>query len=135
MGSSPKQIVILSKLPFYLLISLLIVIPLIFTENIENGFELTKAAALKIIGGLFITSAFLYLFILKRKKKELAGIFSWNKNIDPYVAFFLFAGILSTIFSIKPYVSFCVNYERQTGLLVFLYLCLIYFFPANILIT
>ena len=71
MASAKQKTDVPEKIPFYLLVSLLIIIPLIFTNNIDNGFELTKAVSLKIFGGLFILSVFVFMIIPKRAGKSI----------------------------------------------------------------
>ncbi len=123
----------LLNLTYYSFFALIIVTPLIFLKYIESSFDLAKKASLIIIGGLFIIITLIYLISeLKQGARENGGIFI-DKKFDPAIIFFLIAALLSTIFSIKPYVSFQGQYSRQIGFITFLYLSVIYFLSSQIL--
>lgn len=128
-GKNRSQVI---EYSFFALLALLLVTPLAFTKYIENGYELTKAASLKVLGGIFIIIFAMYL-IAKFKEKKNAGEFVLiDKNIDPFALFFLIAALLSTLFSIKPYISYYGQYDRQIGFITYFYVFLIYFFSSSI---
>jgi O-antigen ligase len=115
-----------NKLTYYCFLALIISVPLAFTTYVENSFDLVKDTVLKLLGGIFIISSMASVY------RKSGGI-DFNKNIDPYVLFFLAAAMLSTIFSLNPNVSYSGGYIRQVGFVTYLYLILIYVFAGIIL--
>lgn len=122
----------LSKISYYSILALLITIPLAFTTYLENIFDLTKITALKLIGGVFIISTCLLLYRKSRPKNTKSPDLIFDRDIDPCVLFFLFAALLSTIFSTNPFVSYNGQYMRQFGFIAYLYIYFIYIFSSAI---
>jgi len=120
-----------SKGLYYIFLTLLVVIPLAITTYFYNIADLIKSSLLVFAGGLFICLALLQLFYGISKKNTISIRF--DKSLDISVLVFLFACILSTIFSLRPAISFWGQYERQIGLVTYLYLAFIYFLSAYIL--
>ncbi len=118
-----------AKYLLYLLISL---IPLTVTKLLYSQSDLPKATVLIVFGGIFITAVMLPIIygILFARKKTSGLQFSFTTPLDAAVFIFLFAAVLSTIFSIDPLVSYYGQYERQLGLITLIYLTLLYFFAV-----
>lgn len=130
-GSSIKiKREILTEISFIFLLALLFIIPLAFSLWIENCFALVKKSSLYIIGGTVIIIAAI-TFIERFIKKENIPVYA-DKRIDPFVLLFLFAALLSTIFSIKPHLSMFGSYNRQIGFITCLYFGVIYFISSQI---
>jgi len=117
---------------FILFIILIILVPLGFWKDFDNGFDLVKLSILKIAGGFFIISCSVYLLIRNSKKSKSSGI-KIERTLDPLMLFFLISVILSTVFSFNIYLSFFGNYETQIGLITYLYLFVIYFLLPEII--
>lgn len=116
--------------PFYLLIAFVIVTPLIFSTAVESMFDAVKSSAFRILGGLFIITTAYYIWNkLKHSKTDIIV----NKALDISVLLILFGAVVSTIFSINPYVSMFGQYARQIGLITYVMLALIYLFASFIL--
>lgn len=110
--------------------AMVVVLPLIFSTAVESMFDAVKSAAFRIIGGIFISSALFYLW---NKLKQPGRKILINKYLDISVLFILFSMIISTVFSINPYVSLNGQYARQIGLITYIMLALIYFSASFIL--
>jgi len=123
-----------AKYLLYLLISL---IPLTVTKLLYSQSDLPKAAVLIIFGGIFITAVMLPVMynVISARKKSSGLQFSFNTPLDAAVLIYLFAVVLSTIFSIDPLVSYYGQYERQLGLITLIYLTLLYFFAVPLIAT
>jgi len=106
--------------------------PLAFTKVLNNGYELTKASALYILGGVFSVASVIYLLNRLKKLKSNEQLLLIDKNIDPAVVLFIIAMLVSAVFSIKPYVSFYGEQERQIGFFIYLYAFIVYFFVSQI---
>jgi O-antigen ligase len=111
-------------IPYYLLLVLIVVLPLIFSSSVESMFSLMKSITFRIAGSLFIIASIFFLW--NKLKQGKSGIIV-NKMLDTAVLLILIAAIVSTIFSINPYVSIIGQYMRQIGLLTYFVLVLIYF--------
>src|SRR5215211_5870185 len=117
-GNSSERIDTSQKLlnySYYSFFALLIITPLIFSKFIESSFDLAKKSVLIFIGGVFIILTIIHLLLRIYTKKENDPDIFIDKKFDPVIAFFLLAAMLSTVFSIKPYVSFHGQYSRQLG--------------------
>ncbi len=126
---------VLLNVSFYLLAALLVVTPLIFLKDINNGYELAKASSIKILGGIFCLAAALHLTLKLfnlSNKEPLALI---DKNLDLAMVLFLAAALISTILSVNTYISYRGEYERQIGFITYIYVFLIYFFASQVLYT
>jgi O-antigen ligase len=117
---------------FILFIILIILVPLGFWKDFDNGFDLVKSSILRIEGGIFIITCSIYLIIRKSKMPGSPGL-QIEKTFDPLMFFFLISVILSTVFSYNTYLSFFGNYETQIGLIAYLYLFVIYFILPEII--
>lgn len=115
---------------YIFLYPLLFVTPLIFSLYIESTFDLAKKASLITLGGIFIISASLFI-ISKKNQGDESPVFI-DKKIDPYVLLFILAALFSTIFSVKPSMSYNGQYSRHIGFVTYLYVFFIYFFSAQI---
>lgn len=118
-------------------------VPLAITTYFQSPDDLVKSVTLKIAGGCFII-----VTLLTMLRNQPSNPFQREKTSDPSeplrngnfspafdipVLLFLAAAILSTIFSINPMVSFFGQYQRQIGLLSFLYIIIIYFLSFPVL--
>lgn len=122
----------LFHIPFYFFVLLIISVPLSFTLFFENPVDLVKMSALYITGSFFII--FSLIIITEDNLRNKSNIsFVFNRSTDLPVLFFLIASILSTIFSINPKISLFGQYQRQIGLITFIYLAIIYFLVSGIL--
>ena len=122
-----------SDFSFCLLASLTLLLPLVFTTSLENGFVLTKSVTLKVVGGIFIITAIIVLLKRIFRPNDYLGTFVFERKTDLAVFFFLVSAVLSTLFSIRPSISVFGQLERQIGLVLYLYLALIFFFASQIL--
>jgi O-antigen ligase len=120
----------LIKISFVFLLALLFITPLAFSLWVENSFTLVKKSSLIIIGGFFIITTVI-LFTTKFIKKDELYIFV-DKRIDPFILLFLNAALLSTLFSIKPYISMFGSYTREIGFMTYLFLGVIYFISSQL---
>ncbi len=123
------------NLQYYLLLFLFIIIPLAITTLTNSRTDLPKSASLVIFGGLFLTAGLLIFcltYFRTAKGKTFNLSIEYDKKIDPFVFLFLLAAIISTIFSINPGVSFYGPYERQIGLITYIYIFLVYCFSSYI---
>lgn len=111
---------------------LMVSVPLAITFYFENPVDLVKKSAFIIMGSFFIIFS-LALYIDSRGQAENKFTFELNKPFDIPVLLFVFAVILSTIFSINPAVSIFGQYQREIGMITFLYLAAIYFISSGIL--
>lgn len=122
----------LFHIPFYFFVLLIISVPLSFTLFFENPVDLVKMSALYITGSFFII--FSLIIITEDNLRNKSNIsFVFNRSTDLPVLFFLIAAILSTIFSINPKISLFGQYQRQIGLITFIYLAVVYFLASGIL--
>jgi O-antigen ligase len=117
---------------YYSFFALLITTPLIFSKYIEGSFDLAKKSSLIVLGGIFIILTIIFFLVKVYGKEEGPGLFL-DRRIDPVICLFLLAALISTIFSIKPYVSFYGQYSRQIGFITYLYLFAVYFLSSQIL--
>ncbi|MBE2217434.1 MAG: O-antigen ligase family protein [Ignavibacteria bacterium] len=118
-----------AKYLLYLLISL---IPLTVTKLLYSQSDLPKAAVLIIFGGIFISSVMIpAAYRSLTSYKTSSGLqLCFNSPLDAAVLIFFCAAVISTVFSINPLASYYGQYERQVGLITFIYLTLIYFFAV-----
>lgn len=119
------------NLPYYILAFLIFILPLIFTKHVEGIFTTTKSAVFRILSCVFFISIFIYLWDkIKQNKIEI----TINKAIDAAVLFIYFSAVISTIFSLNPYVSIFGQYTRQIGLITYTIITLLYFLSSFILL-
>lgn len=122
----------LVNVSYYSLFALLLSTPLVFSKWIESSFDLVKKSALIILGGIFVMFAIFYI-IAKTYEKEQDGFKPlFDKRFDVFVLLFLAAAVASAVFSIKPYVSYNGQYERQIGLITYIYAIGVYFFASRL---
>jgi O-antigen ligase len=122
----------LTFIPFYFFMLLVITVPLAITLFFENPVDLVKMSTFIITGSFFIMfSIALYTEDNLRKGNNIT--FYINKAIDVPVLIFIVAAVLSTVFSINSKISVFGLYQRQIGLITFLYLAVIYFLSSGIL--
>ncbi|MBZ0201637.1 MAG: O-antigen ligase family protein [Ignavibacteria bacterium] len=116
-------------IPFLLFSLLIASVPLTITTYLNNQSDLPKNAALQITGSLFIISVIVVYFrsVLKGSQKTFAGLLYFKKSLDPFILLFLFAALISTVFSLNPEISYTGQYERQYGLVLIIFITLIYF--------
>ena len=122
----------LNYIPFYFFVLLIISVPLAITMYFENPVDLVKMSAFIITGSFFV----MFTMVIQAESRLIGGkgtFFSLNKSLDVPVLIFLLAAILSTIFSINPKVSALGQYQRQIGLITFVYLAVIYFVSSGLL--
>ena len=133
MSSASKRSLSVLNISFYIFAALLAATPLIFLKDLNNGYELAKAASIKMLGGCFIIISVVYLNLKLFDSKNKEQILFIDKYMDPVAVLFLIAALLSTVFSLNPYISYYGEYERQIGFLSYLYVFLIYFFASQVL--
>lgn len=122
----------LTYIPFYFFVLLIISVPFAITMYFENPVDLVKMSAFIILGSFFIMFS-LIIFIEDKLRNNSKLTFAVNRSFDIPVLLFLAAAIFSTVFSINPKVSVFGQYQRQIGLITFLYLGIIYFLSSGIL--
>jgi putative inorganic carbon (HCO3(-)) transporter len=115
----------------YFLYFLIAAIPLTVTTLLFNQSDLPKTSVLIVLGGIF--SGFIIIsFVLKAGRtsqqslKTEPGLW-YVPQLDLAILAFLSAAVFSTIFSIDPYASYFGQYERQLGLITYIYLVMLYF--------
>lgn len=133
MSPALKRSGLLLNISFISLMALLAAAPLIFLPGINNGYELAKAASLKMLGGFFIIVSVIYLTVKLFRLKNKEHFILFDAQIDPVAVLFLIAAFLSTVFSINPHISYFGGYERQLGFITYLYIFLVYFFASQAL--
>jgi putative inorganic carbon (hco3(-)) transporter len=116
----------IKQLTFFFLVLSVISVPLLFWAEFDSKFDLIKASVLFTTGGLFIIFSCIY-YIKEINMGKLQGNFRLLKSPDLLILIFLLSVIVSSVFSGNIYVSFFGSYSRQIGLLLFLYLVVIYF--------
>lgn len=108
-----------SKAIEYLLLAILVGVPLFYDTNIYLTFDLSKALLLRLL-----TLSLLWLVLARA---ILLPLSLRRSALDYPLLAFLAITILSTIFSVSPWVSFLGTYRRFEGLITFLcYLILFY---------
>lgn len=122
----------LTYIPFYFFVLLIISVPFAITMYFENPVDLVKMSAFIILGSFFVMFSLIILIEDNLKNKNKLS-FTINRSIDLPVLLFLTASILSTVFSIKPKASVFGQYQRQIGLITFIYLAAIYFLSSGLL--
>lgn len=124
---------ILFKATYYCLIALLFIVPVFVTTFNGNPFLISKNNSLKVLGGIFyVFTALLLINKTGNKKIKIHGLII-DKEVDPYVTFFILSAVISTIFSISPLVSYSGYYLRPLGLEIYLYTFLIYLLSSMII--
>lgn len=91
-------------------------VPLLFTPFLFSGFELGKAVLLRLVT---VVALLLIIFVALRDRK-----FGWIKIDRKFwiiLGTFVLVNTLACLFSVAPTLSFWGSYERQNGLLQFLY--------------
>ncbi|MFH0774989.1 MAG: O-antigen ligase family protein, partial [bacterium] len=107
-----------TKVIEYLLFATLIGVPLYYDTNIYLTFDLSKALLLRFLTLLILWVALAKLILFPQVKRS---------SLDLPVLAFLAITILSTLFSVSPWVSFLGTYRRFEGLTTFLcYIILFY---------
>lgn len=130
----PKAIKSALSFQYYSFLLLLVIIPLTITTLTYNRTGLPKSTALQIFGTVYIISAFfvMYLKYFYEKKDDAGSTVEYDRAFDPYMLLFFLAALLSVIFSINPLVSYYGHYERNLGLIEYIYMFLIYYFSIYI---
>lgn len=123
-----------SSVQFFSFLFLLAAVPLSITTYLYNQSDLPKYTTLVIFGSIFLILTLIfsisYLFKTSQKPEEI--VLEFDCTFDPFVLLFLISAVISTVFSLNPEVSFYGQYERQIGLVTYIYLFLIYCFSSNI---
>ncbi|NOS86420.1 MAG: hypothetical protein HOP31_14880 [Ignavibacteria bacterium] len=122
----------LTYIPFYFFVLLIISVPFAITMYFENPVDLVKMSAFIITGSFFV----MFSLAIAAEDNLIKGnslSFSINKSLDIPVFIFILAAVLSTIFSLNPKVSVFGQYQRQIGLITFIYLAVIYFLSSGML--
>ncbi|MEW6102427.1 MAG: O-antigen ligase family protein [bacterium] len=109
----------------WLLASLVILVPLAFSPNLEAIYDIPK------ISLLFFLSILSFVFLLRdwvRKKSILANL----GLLEFFILLYLLTNIISTIFSISPFLSIFGIYRRYDGINTLLCYILLFFLSSNI---
>lgn len=114
---------LIDRIPFYFLAGLILLLPLVFSASVDNSYDLVKNAYFKSVSAVFI---FISLIVLRKRFISSKPYLIINKPIDAGIILFIIAAVLSTIFSINPWVSLYGQYLRQIGLLTYTALFIIY---------
>jgi tetratricopeptide (TPR) repeat protein len=122
----------LNQITFFIFELSIVLVPLSFWTDFDNKFDLIKVSALYTAGGLFIILSCIF-FISEISKGKFSGKFRVFKTLDLLIVIFLLSIIMSSAFSTNLYISFFGTYNRQIGLLLFLYLVTIYFLSDSFL--
>ncbi|MEO8513377.1 MAG: O-antigen ligase family protein [Ignavibacteria bacterium] len=120
-----ENIFVPAKLALFLLI---IAVPLAVTTLTHNQSDLPKNFVLTITAGLFCLSVIAgfcikFFFTVEKSREKL---FTFLPSLDIPVILLLLSAVLSTLFSINSYISYYGQYERQIGLVTFIYLFIVY---------
>lgn len=113
---------------------LIVTVPLTITTYLYNRSDLPKYSVLVILGTVFIVASLIISLYSLYKNPEKNGklTLEFDTVFDPLVFIFLLTAVISTVFSLNPYVSYHGQYERQIGLLTYIYLFLIYYFSSRV---
>jgi len=122
----------LSYIPFYFFMLVVVSVPLAITMFFENPVDLVKMSAFIITGSFFVMFSTAH-FAENTLRSGQNTSFSFNSSLDVPVLIFICAAVLSTIFSLNPKISVFGQYQRQIGLITFLYLVVIYFLSGDLL--
>lgn len=111
---------------------LLIAVPLIITTFTYNQSALPKSASLIFLSALFLLAVLsaVLLTAFSSRKRESQLVFFALPRIDIPLFIFLAAAAVSSVFSINPYISVFGEYQRQTGLIIFVIFFLLYLFNS-----
>jgi O-antigen ligase len=116
---------------FYLLVFITAVLPLTISRYFFNVNDLPKSTVLMVIGGLIVILTSVYL--IQRIFNEKFLVFNYAGLPDYSILLFILSLIISTIFSLRPYISFFGQYERQFGLITYLFAAALYFIAGFVL--
>lgn len=108
-------------------------IPLAVTTCLNNQSDLLKNALLQALGGVFVILVVAFSFFTGTRNKKNVKLLQFNSAIDPYIILFIFAAIVTTIFSLNPEVSIYGQYERQIGLITIMMAGLLYYYSKVVL--
>ncbi len=122
---------IYSFLPFIFLIILITLVPLSITMYFENPVDLVKRAAFIIAASLLIISALIISANSALSEKKEISV-NLKLYIDIPVLILLLTLVISTIFSRSPLLSTFGQYQREIGLITFIYLTFIYIISSAI---
>ena len=121
---------IYSFLPFIFLIILITSVPLSITMYFENPVDLVKRAAFIIAASLLIISALIISANSALSEKKEISV-NLKLYIDIPVLILLLTLVISTIFSRSPLLSTFGQYQREIGLITFIYLTFIYIISSS----
>lgn len=118
-----KVITLINKLNNYLLLGLIFLLPSFFVFNgqISNIFVLDKLILFRVIISLVLVLSVIKFFWQTEIK------FLNNRLLFWLILFLLASWLVSTIFSLNPFVSWWGGYFRQLGIFSLLYYLLLFF--------
>jgi len=122
-----------SRILYYLCLFIIAVFPFFISRYFFSVNDLPKNSALIIFGSVLL-SLFVIIFSYRliRAKESPASVYLVPK-LDFPIIIFLIACIISAIFSLNPSTSFWGSYERQLGLITFIYLTVLYFISGYLI--
>ncbi len=109
----------------YLILGILVLVPLFYDTHIYVTFDLSKALILRVL------SLILLVFVSYR-----IIFFQWTfkkSPLYPPVIAFLVSSIISTIFSVSPWVSFLGTYRRFEGFIAITSYIFLFFVVVNLI--
>jgi|GEM_PF-5957611 len=109
----------------WLLISLIILVPLVFDPRCEALYDIPK------ISLLFSLSILSFLFFIRNSCKR-KSIFIKLGLLETLIFLYLLVNIISSIFSISPFLSIFGIYRRYDGMNTLLCYFLLFFLSSNI---
>ena len=121
-----------SKILYFSLILLIAIFPLSISNHFFSANDLVKSSVIFMAGGFIIVYFSLLLVYYLVKERKAPFIFYHAGFLDLSIIIFLFAIVISTLYSLRPNISFWGTYERHIGLVTFLYLTLLYFMSGVI---
>ena len=128
-GSSINKLFLSAKLVLFFLI---LTLPLAVTNITYNRSDLPKNTVFILVGSIFVMLILAGILIKIYSAKKGVAQFGFQPVplIDIPVILLLLSAALSTVFSINQYISFFGQYERQLGLITYIYLFLIFVFSS-----
>jgi len=116
----------LNRILYTVIVLLTVIIPVSFCTEFINKFDLVKASVFYFTGGIFFILVSIY-FIREFNIGSYENQ-SWSVDLlDFPVLIFLISVAVSSLLSSNQYISYVGTYERQNGLLLYLYLIILYF--------
>jgi len=107
------------SISLFLIYAIIIIPTLIFAPSLNQSFELIKTSSFRILTSLLLISTGLTIYF--EQKKINIQIIKTHKYLWIFFLGTISIFIISTIFSISPFISFWGSYARHQGLYTFIH--------------